>query len=291
MDGHVIHVLPLDELHSGAPGDAPQLSDAPGLGEDPLAWATHRCFTPSGRAALDAVLTELALAPGDEVLITNASGQTYVSACVTCTVFNHCRPSRVLTERTRAILAIHEYGYPHPELAALATLARARGIPLIEDCAHSLDSSLDGVPLGSFGDFAIFSLSKVLPVAAGGVLVGRDGLPACDRAAPAFDRAAGTDAGTAYAEHLPALAAYSARRRSNAEAIRARLPALPLLLAPGPGVTPWYVAVLTPEASEIRRRSQAVEWGSTLHPDLLLITTNPFVEPDALTRALESAFS
>lgn len=283
MDGPVIHVLPLDELRSGEPGDAPHRSGAAGRGDDPLEWAANRRFMPSGRAALDAVLAELALAPGDEVLITNASGQTYVSACVTCTVFNHCRPSRVLTDRTRAILAIHEYGYPHPELPALVALARARGIALIEDCAHSLDSSLDGVPLGSFGDYAIFSLSKVLPVPAGGILIGRDALPE-------LDPGAGADARTAYAEHLPALAAYSARRRCNAEAICAALPALPLLMARGPGVTPWYVGVLTPEASEIRRRCQAVEWGSTLHPDLLLITTNPFAEPAALTRALESAF-
>ena len=275
----MIHVLPLDEL--GSPSAAPPPAAS---GADPLAWAAHRHFTPSGRAALEAVLASLALAPGDEVLITNASGQRYVSACVTCTVFNHCRPSRVLTDRTRAIIAIHEYGYPHPELSALVHEARRRGIPLIEDCAHSLDSSLDGAPLGSFGDYAIFSLSKVAPVAAGGVLVSRD-------SPPELDACAGADAARIYAEQLPALAGYSARRRANAATIRARLDAPALALEPGPGVTPWYVAVLTPKATGIRRRCDAIEWGSTLDPDLLLITTNPLVEPDALARALESAFS
>lgn len=274
----MIHVLPLDELAAGAcAGDVRVTDDAI---VDPLAWATHRRFTSSGRAALDAVLAGLALAPGDEVWITNTSGQSYVSACVTCTVFNHCRPSRVPTERTRAIIAIHEYGYPHPDLPALAAEARAQGIPLIEDCAHSLDSTLDGAPLGSWGDYAIFSLSKVAPVVAGGVLVGREGLP---------DAGADGAAAAAYAEQLPALAGYSERRRANAAAVRRRFSKLALLLEPGPGVTPWYLGLLCTDAPAVRRRSDAVQWGSTLRSDLLLVTTNPFVAPEVLVAAVESA--
>jgi hypothetical protein len=241
---------------------------------------------PSGRAGLDAVLDSLELAPDDEVLITNSSGQRYISPCVTCIVFNHCQPSRVLTDRTRAIVVIHEYGYPHPELIQLCAVARARGIPVIEDCVHSLDSTLNDEPLGSFGDYAIFSLSKVLPVPAGGILVGSDVLPD----AASHPEPGGALAEAAYREHLPALGEYARRRRRNGDAVRRSFPDLPLLLEPGPGVTPFYVGLLTPAAPAIRRRSSAVEWGSTLQSDLLLVTTNPFVEPDALVTALNSAF-
>ena len=171
----MIRVLPVDEVGttlvpSGGVSQAP----------DPLAWAANTRFMPSGRVALDAVLRSLKLDPADDVLITNSSGQTWISACVTCVVFNHCRPSRVLTPRTRAILVIHEYGYPHPHLDELIQTARERRIPLIEDCAHSLDSSTDDAPLGSFGDFAIFSLSKVLPVPAGGILASGAPMPDSD---------------------------------------------------------------------------------------------------------------
>jgi hypothetical protein len=275
----VIRILPCEE----AAGDA--LPTAGPAGVDPLAWAAHRRFVPSGRAALEVVLRSLALEPEDEVVITNTTGQTYISACVTCTVFNHCQPSRVLTDRTRAIVAIHEFGFPHPDLSTLKAQARERGIPLIEDCAHTIDSVVDGAPLGSYGDFAIFSLSKILPVAAGGVLVSAQAMPDLPR--DLTD--AGSDAEAVYAQHLPAIASYSRRRRENHDAVRRRVSHLPLLLEPDPGVTPWFAAVLTPDASDIRRRSSAVQWGSTMRDDLLLVTTNPFVEADDLVTALDGA--
>ena len=276
----VIRVLPYDQV-AGRP---PAVADGAGAGADPLSWAPTRLFTPSGRAALDATLRTLALDPHDDVLITNSSGQTYVSSCVTCTVFNHCRPTRVLTDRTRAIVVIHEYGYPHPELAALLESARNRGIPLIEDCAHSLDSISEGVPLGSLGDFAIFSLSKVLPVPGGGILVtdGRSGVAA--------DVDDDTEAEAAYRTHLPALPEYSLRRRRNYDAVRARFPELDVQLEAGSGITPFFVGLITPRAAEIRARSSAIEWGSTLRDDLLLVPTNPFVDPAVLVEALDGAF-
>jgi DegT/DnrJ/EryC1/StrS aminotransferase family len=276
----MIRVLPMDAVGARVP----PYSAAPAV--DPLAWAAHTRFMPSGRSALDAVLRSLELDPADDVLISNSSGQTYISACVTCIVFNHCRPSRVITSRTRAIVVIHEFGYPHPRLGELIEIARARQIPLIEDCAHSLDSSVDGTPLGSFGDFAIFSLSKVLPVTAGGVLV--SAAPERDLVAQAA--ADDADAEVAYRRHVPALPDYSHRRRRNYAAVRNRFPDLPLLLSESPGVTPFYVGLVTSDAPRIKRRSSAIEWGSTLCDDLLLVTTNPFVEPDELVVALESAF-
>ena len=56
-----------------------------------------------------------------------------VSSCVTSTVFNHCKPSRVSSANTRAVLVIHEFGVPYPQIAALREFCDSRSIPLIED--------------------------------------------------------------------------------------------------------------------------------------------------------------
>jgi dTDP-4-amino-4,6-dideoxygalactose transaminase len=44
------------------------------------------------------------------------------------------------------------------------------GIPLIEDAAHAIETDVDGRLIGTFGDAAVFSLSKHVGAACGGVL-------------------------------------------------------------------------------------------------------------------------
>lgn len=78
----------------------------------------------------------------------------------------------------KALYLIHYLGWPQP-VDEVRSLCRERGIPLIEDCALSLLSQVDGRPLGTFGDFAVFCLYKSLPVPNGGLLVqNSDGPPA-----------------------------------------------------------------------------------------------------------------
>ena len=76
--------------------------------------------------------------------------------------------------RTAALYVIHYAGFPAP-IRALRTLCRDRGLALIEDCAHALLSSVEGRPLGSFGDGAVFSLPKSLPTPDGGIALLRGG--------------------------------------------------------------------------------------------------------------------
>ena len=128
--------------------------------------------TPDGRTALSLVLEALRLGPADEVYVTSTFGTHYVSSCVTSTIFNYCRPSKVWTEATRAALVIHEFGVPHPQLLPLKERSREARIPLIENCAHSMSSRLSGRYLGLFGDFAIFTFRKQLLLPCGGLLLG-----------------------------------------------------------------------------------------------------------------------
>jgi dTDP-4-amino-4,6-dideoxygalactose transaminase len=77
---------------------------------------------------------------------------------------------------TAAIYLIHYGGFPG-SVDAITQLCRERGLLLIEDCAHALLSTHGGQPLGSFGDAAVFSFPKVVPVPNGGVVTMRRGWP------------------------------------------------------------------------------------------------------------------
>jgi hypothetical protein len=83
----------------------------------------------------------------------------------------------------RALYVTHFVGFAQPIADAVA-IARARGVPLFEDCALALFSrTTDGKPLGSFGDASCFCLYKTLPVPHGGLLVAPR-VPVVDVAAP-----------------------------------------------------------------------------------------------------------
>jgi perosamine synthetase len=68
------------------------------------------------------------------------------------------------------LYVIHYLGWPQP-MWALTRLCRERRVLLVEDCALALLSALDGRPLGSFGDWAVYCLYKTLPVPNGAILV------------------------------------------------------------------------------------------------------------------------
>ncbi|MBT6052782.1 MAG: DegT/DnrJ/EryC1/StrS aminotransferase family protein [Candidatus Scalindua sp.] len=131
----------------------------------------------SGKAAIRALIEDLKLTRNDEVLITTTTDTSFVSTCVSATIFNYCKISRILTENTKAIFIIHNFGFPHTGLKQLRLIADERMIPLIEDCAFGFDSYNDeGIRLGSIGDFSIYSLPKIFPIEYGGILSGKNHL-------------------------------------------------------------------------------------------------------------------
>jgi selenocysteine lyase/cysteine desulfurase len=89
--------------------------------------------------------------------------------------------------RTRGVYVIHYAGFAQP-MDAIASLARARELVVLEDCALALLSAEGQRPLGSTGDAAVFCLYKTLPVPNGGALVLNDpaiaGSPPAPAAAP-----------------------------------------------------------------------------------------------------------
>lgn len=82
---------------------------------------------------------------------------------------------RKITEKTSAILAVHLYGNPC-DIPALEGLAQRNGLKLIFDAAHAFGGAYRGMPIGSFGDAEVFSLSptKLLVAGEGGLVTTGD---------------------------------------------------------------------------------------------------------------------
>jgi dTDP-4-amino-4,6-dideoxygalactose transaminase len=61
-----------------------------------------------------------------------------------------------ITPRTGAVMVVHYAGKP-VDVPAIAAL----GLPVIEDCAHAVDSRLGGRPCGVLGDLGVYSFDSV----------------------------------------------------------------------------------------------------------------------------------
>lgn len=76
----------------------------------------------------------------------------------------------LINERTKAVVACHYNG-------SVADVAQVReavgGLPIVEDCAAALDATLDGQPVGTLGDIAVFSFGpgKHFDLGEGGMVV------------------------------------------------------------------------------------------------------------------------
>jgi dTDP-4-amino-4,6-dideoxygalactose transaminase len=72
-----------------------------------------------------------------------------------------------LSQRTLAVICVHPFGIPQA-VAEIRTLAHSVGAVVIEDAAQSMGAKLDGQPVGTQGDFGLFSLGPGKPLATGG---------------------------------------------------------------------------------------------------------------------------
>jgi perosamine synthetase len=138
----------------------------------------------SARGAIAACLRAANLEAGAEVLVSSFT----CLAVPTAVVAAGARPAYVdinpltlntpahaivkrLTGRVRAVIVQHTLGAA-AEIDEVVSVARDRGVLVIEDCALAHGSRHNGRPLGSFGDAAVWSmeLSKLFTTGWGGVL-------------------------------------------------------------------------------------------------------------------------
>ena len=80
--------------------------------------------------------------------------------------------NRTTGRRVAAVLPVHILGHP-VDMAALIEVARAWGLPVIEDATESLGSTYRGAPTGSLADIGCFSFNgnKILTTGGGGMVV------------------------------------------------------------------------------------------------------------------------
>jgi hypothetical protein len=213
-------------------------------------------LTVSGREAIDLALLDIGVAADDEVLIVTTTNGPYISRCVTDAVTRRCKWSRALGARTRAVIVIHEFGFP----ARLPAEVVSAGLPVIEDCAYGLGSGDESGPTGRLGDYAIYSLPKALPVSYGGLLKS----PRAVAADTALSPAARHELPALAAHHLQNLATDGLRRQAFFELYRERFAAVGFdpLLQPGPGVVPHsFLVALADQTVAESMRSRLHEAG------------------------------
>jgi dTDP-4-amino-4,6-dideoxygalactose transaminase len=134
-----------------------------------LCGVAHGIGLASGTDALILSLRACGVHAGDEVILppfTFVATGSAVSALGAKPVFADIHPNtynvnpaeltRVVTSRTRAIVAVHLYGLP-ADMDPILEFARSRNLPVIEDNAQAIGAAYKGRPTGSLGDIACLS--------------------------------------------------------------------------------------------------------------------------------------
>lgn len=149
----------------------------------------HGVAFANGTLALMALYAALGIGAGDEVIVpslTFVSSATSVSLVGATPVFADVDPesfnidpadvARRITQRTRAILAVH-YGGQAADLDELRAIAQDGGVTLLEDAAEAHGATYRGRPVGGWGRAGMFSFTptKNITTGEGGLVTTDDG--------------------------------------------------------------------------------------------------------------------
>lgn len=173
---------------------APLGPNVNGFEQDLELFLDNDCYVAalsSGTAGLHLALVLLGVETGDEVICQSmtfsatANPITYVGATpvfvdsesqtwnMSPELLEQAVKDRIAKgKKPKAIIPVHLYGMP-ANMEAITVVARRYGIPVIEDAAEALGSSINGRRCGSFGDIGILSFNgnKIITTSGGGALV------------------------------------------------------------------------------------------------------------------------
>jgi dTDP-4-amino-4,6-dideoxygalactose transaminase len=155
--------------------------------------ARHAVLVSSGTAALHLALITAGIRPGDAVLVPDftfpATGSAVVLAgarpvLVEVDASSYCITQATLAdaiacwrgaERLRAVMPVHEFGYP-VDMRAVGALAEQHGLVVIEDAACAIGARTGDRFAGTIGDIGCFSLHprKTITCGEGGILTTAD---------------------------------------------------------------------------------------------------------------------
>lgn len=237
--------------------------------------ADHCVGVGNGLDAIELALRALGVGPGDEVIVPS---NTYIATWLAVTrVGAHVVPvepdidtynidpsrvERAVTDRTRAIIAVHLYGQA-ADIEPLQRVASARSLWLVEDAAQAHGATYRGKHVGSLADAAAWSFypSKNLGALGDGGAVTTNDSAVADKVRVLRNYGSrekyvnaiiGVNSrldelqAAALRAKLPVLAEWNNRRRRVAERYLAALADLPIVLpAKGAGTDHvWHLFVI-----------------------------------------------
>lgn len=140
----------------------------------------HAVALMNGSVALEAILYALGVGIGDEVIVTP---RTFI-ASASCALLRGARTvfadvdndsqnitaetiGKAITEKTRAIIAVHLAGWPC-DMDPILEIARRHNLIVVEDCAQATGATYKGRQVGSFGDAGAFSFCQDKIITTGG---------------------------------------------------------------------------------------------------------------------------
>lgn len=150
-----------------------------------MKYATGVC---NGTVAIHLAMVALGIKEGDEVIVPTftyvASANPIMMVGATPVFVDSCADSwqmdpedvrRKITQKTKAIVAVHLYGHPC-DMDAIMSIAKEHNILVIEDCAEAIGSEYKDKKIGSFGDVACFSFfgNKTITCGEGGMVMTND---------------------------------------------------------------------------------------------------------------------
>ncbi len=134
----------------------------------------------NGTLALELALLAIGIESGDEVIVpprtfiasassvVNIGGVPvfadvdYDSQCISADAI-----ADKITDKTKAIICVHLAGWPC-DMDAIMALARKHDLKVIEDCAQAHGATIDGRPVGSWGDIGAWSFCQDKIMTTGG---------------------------------------------------------------------------------------------------------------------------
>ena len=181
-----VEKLVLEVLRSGHLAQGPMVARF----EDRFAeicGVRHAVAVSNGTVSLVAALLALGIGPGDEVITSpftfvatiNAileAGATAILADISLTDFciDVAAIEAAITPRTAAIMPVHLYGQM-ADMTAIAAVARARGLAIVEDAAQAHGAQCAGAMAGSYGvgSFSFYA-TKNVTTGEGGIVTTND---------------------------------------------------------------------------------------------------------------------
>lgn len=132
-----------------------------------------------GRVAMHAILKALKIGRGDEVatqaftclavpegIMATGARPCYIDISADGYTLDADDLKRKIGPQTRAIIIQHTFGIP-ADMEPILAVAGEHGVPVIEDCCHTLDSTYRGEAVGTFGTAAFYSFEWGKPIVAG----------------------------------------------------------------------------------------------------------------------------